>query len=58
MVFPDSRPVTYDADKVWDEDSNSWVAINAVEASALGGGRYRQQIVAVSNQGNIYYGDV
>ena len=56
--YPEYRPPAYDEDLIWDEDSQTWKAINAVEPSTLGGGRYGQQLVVLSNQGKIYVGDL
>ena len=60
MTYPDDRPVAYDPDKLWDEDTQTWYAIGTVIGSARAaqaGGRLRQQLVVVSNQGNIFFGE-
>ena len=61
MTFPDDRPETYDADKLWDEEEAAWYATStATGASRLkqAGGRYRRQVVAISNKAKIYFGDL
>ena len=50
MTWPAARP-GIDADKVWDEETEAWITNDA-----RGGGRYKQQLVAVSDQGKIYFG--
>ncbi len=59
MAFPEDRPGSYDPDQVFDESANDWVDIDSgdVLASGLGGARYNKQIVVVSDQGKIYYGN-
>jgi len=51
--WPPDRPGTYDADKVWDEATQTWIVVDA-----QGGSRYQVQIVVVSDQGEIYFGSV
>ena len=50
--WPLDRPETYNADEVWDEGTESWVAVDA-----QGGSRYQVQIVVISDQGVIYFGN-
>jgi hypothetical protein len=50
--FPGDRPATYDPDKVFDEDTGTWV--DDEDINRLGGGRYRTTIVTACNY-NIYY---
>ena len=50
-LVPD-RPPDYDPDLGWDEANSVWTP------TARGGGRYKQQLVAVGKDGEIYYGDV
>lgn len=52
-VWPENRPVGYDADKVWDEVTGTWITNDG-----RGGGRYQNQIIVVSDQGQIYFGEV
>ena len=56
--FPAERLDDYDPDQIFDESENDWTAIDSgdVLASGLGGGRYGQQIVVVSDQAKIYFG--
>lgn len=57
MTWPDTRPVTYDEDLVWDEDADDWVSVNSE-----GGSRYQTNLIVIGydNDGNgvIYYGSV
>jgi len=60
MAFPEDRPDATIISKTWDEDTQTWYAVGTAigsERLMQAGGRYTQQIVVVSNQGNIYYGD-
>ena len=41
---------------VWRESTEEWLAPSAL--SSPGGARYHRQLVAVSDQGKIYYGDL
>jgi hypothetical protein len=45
------RPIDYDPDLGWDEENSVWTP------TARGGGRYRQQFIAIGEEGEIYYGD-
>ncbi len=53
--FPKSRPDNYDPDDYYDPTTENWTS-DPTDLTTLGGGRYRKQIVVVSNQGNIYVG--
>ena len=60
MTFPEDRPGGYDGDKVWDEDTQAWYAVSTAIGSARqaqAGGRLRQQVVVVSGQAKIYFGE-
>ena len=60
MAFPADRPGSYDPDKLWDEETKAWYAVGTAigsARSAQAGGRYRQQIVVLSNQGTIFFGE-
>jgi hypothetical protein len=60
LTFPTIRPVSYDADKVYDEDTKSWynpTTSTGVERMKQAGGRYRSQLVVLSDQGKIYFED-
>jgi hypothetical protein len=46
------RPPDMDPDWGWDEKNREWTP------TARGGGRYRQQFIAIGEEGEIYYGDV
>ncbi len=54
--FPESRRDNYDPDTVWKESTGAWLDPSAL--SSAGGGRYHKQLVVVSDQGKIYYGDL
>ena len=59
ISWPVARAQAYDEDKVWDEENKSWYSPTSsigVERMAQGGGRYRQQIVVLSDEGFIYFG--
>ena len=45
------RPEDYNPDLGWDEAGRAWTP------TARGGGRYRQQFIAIGEEGEIYYGD-
>lgn len=53
MSWPDDRPVAYDPDKYWDEETDAWVA-----GELTGGGRYKQQLVVVNDGGHVFFGEV
>ena len=57
MTFPATRPVAYDPDQEFDEGENDWTSTRT-DLTTLGGGRYNQQIVVVSEQAKIYYGSI
>ncbi len=55
--FPVDRPSIYDPDDYWDPDSDGggdWTS-DPADLLTLGGGRYNQQLVVLSNQGKIYF---
>ena len=59
--WPLHRTAAYDPDKVWDEESKAWYAVSTAIGSARqaqAGGRYRKQVVVMSNQGKIYFGSL
>jgi hypothetical protein len=47
------RPVDYDPDLRWDEETGTWLDI-----PAAGGGRYKEQLVLIGDAGEIYVGDI
>lgn len=51
--FPTDRPSDYDPDTYWDEDSGLWVS-----TSTTNPGRWSQNVVTVSEEGEIYFGTV
>lgn len=53
MNWPDDRPEAYDADKWWDEESGEWVTTRTE-----GPGSRMEHLVAVSEEGGIYFGTV
>jgi len=58
-TFPEHRPLDYDADLVWDEETKTWYSIDTAigaERMPQSGGRYRNQLVCLSEQGKIYFG--
>lgn len=59
VTWPESRTAVYDPDKLWDEETKSWYEPDSSigsERMVQAGGRYRSQIVVLSNQGKIYFG--
>jgi len=46
------RPEDYDPDLWWDETLGEWVP------AAAGGGKYKQQLIVIGEDGEIYFGDV
>ncbi len=59
LTWPQARAEAYDEDKLWDDENKSWYESSSsigVNRMKQAGGRYKQQIVAISNQGKIYYG--
>ena len=55
MTWPDSRPVAYDADYVFDESANDWTATLS-DLTTTGGEKYKPYLVVVSEQRKIYFG--
>ena len=55
MAFPESRPVGYDADAVFDESANDWTT-DLSDLGTSGGEKYKETLVVLSDQGNIYFG--
>ena len=55
MAWPDDRPGTYNEDKVWNEESETWVAPETL--GKAGGDRFLNRIVVLSGQGEVYFGD-
>lgn len=53
------RPGDYDPDKFWDDGTGAWYADTTVigsERAKQAGGRFKAQLVAVSDRGKIYFG--
>jgi hypothetical protein len=48
-AIPD-RPVDYDPEEFWDEEAGAWTAV------VTGGGNYNQRLIAVSDDGKIFFG--
>jgi hypothetical protein len=58
MAFPEDRPIGYDPEKLWDETTKTWYAPSTStgkERLKQAGGRYRDQLVVLSDQGAVYY---
>lgn len=58
--FPPDRDPAYDPDKVWDEETKLWYEPNtAIGADNLsrGSGRFGNKLIAVSDEGSIYFED-
>ena len=55
LDWPEPRPENYDPDKIFDYNLDSWVDINTLPA---GGGRYKNQVIVMSDQGKIYFGGI
>lgn len=53
MDWPDARPETYDEDLYWDEESGTWGT-----ASVSGPGNRIEHLVAVSDEGEVYFGEI
>lgn len=51
-VVPD-RPIDYDPDLRWDEETQAWLDIQAA-----GGGAYKDQLILVGDGGEIFIGDI
>ena len=51
MAIVDDRPVAYDPDLEWDEDTGTWNAVLPIEDT--GGGRYRQSLIVVTEDGKV-----
>jgi len=54
-TYPPDRPDNYDEEDEFDEGENNWTSTRS-DLTTLGGGRYGQQIVVVSEQNKIYFG--
>lgn len=52
-IFPPERPDDYDEDASWDPDDQDWTGL-----ASKGGGRYGKQLIAVSGQAKIYFGEL
>lgn len=58
-TWPPARAEAYDPDKVWDETNKSWYAPDSsigVNRMAQAGGRLKQNLVVLSDQGKLYFG--
>ncbi len=58
-VWPLARAQAYEPDKFWDEETKAWYAAGTEIGSARlsqAGGRLRQNLVVLSNQGRLYFG--
>lgn len=51
--WPSDRPVTYDADLNWDEENQEWTSDYIINP-----GNYVYNLVAVGENGTIYFGNV
>lgn len=59
-TWPEARPEAYDPSKVWDEENKSWYSPTSsigVSRMAQAGGRLKQNLVVMSNQGKLYFGE-
>lgn len=58
--FPHERRSDYDPEKIWDEDTGTW--IDPEDSEITGGGEYKQQLIVVGTdsvgKGKIYIGEV
>jgi hypothetical protein len=56
VAWPQQRPIGYDPDASWDEESGTWTSV------LVGGGKYSSQLVLVGSddvgQGVIYYAEI
>jgi hypothetical protein len=52
-VWPVDRPVTYDPDKYWDEESETWGSGRVTIPGA-----FAEYLVAVGEEGEVYFGTV
>ena len=50
MAFPEDRPDGYDADKYWDVQNDVWIS-----TYTAGQGSYVEYVVAISEEGEIYF---
>ena len=53
MAFPEARPGGYDPDLYWDEENGVWNSTRLVQP-----GNWAQNVVTVSEEGEIYFGTV
>ncbi len=59
LTWPPSRAPAYDEDNFWDEETKAWYAPDSAigtARSSQAGGRHRNQIVVMSEQGRIFFG--
>ena len=54
IAWPATRPVSYDADKVFKESNDTWSTDPAILDKT--GGRYQKRIVVVNSSAQIYFG--
>ena len=52
-AWPDDRPVSYDADLYWDEESETWGSGRVTIPGA-----FAEYLVAVGEEGEVYFGTV
>ena len=52
MAWPEDRPGGYDPDQTWDEETSAWVS------TIVGPGRYKQQLVVINDQGDVYFSEI
>jgi hypothetical protein len=55
MSLINARPEGYDPSQVWDEETGTWITDPGVDA--LSGGRVKNNLIAVSDNGKIYVYD-
>ena len=58
--FPSDRTANYDPSKVWDEETKLWYEPNTSTGAVnlkKGSGRFGNKLVAVSDEGSVYYED-
>ena len=55
MAYPESRPVVYDPDAVFDESANDWTT-DLSDLATSGGEKYKEALIVLSDQGKLYFG--
>jgi len=51
MTWPDGRPDTYDPNKYWDEETDTW------GVDIVGKRKYNTRLIVINENNDIYFSD-